>query len=86
MTYCVYAIKSKTTGRIYIGQTSKLEQRIQRHNQILPTKRTSFTFKNQGPWVLIYKEEFANRVEAIRREKELKSFRGREFIKKLAQR
>jgi predicted GIY-YIG superfamily endonuclease len=33
-------------------------------------------------WILIYKEEFSTRQEALVREKQLKSYRGREFVKK----
>ncbi len=52
-----------------------------RHNKELPSKLKSFTVKQRGPWNLIYKEEFDTRIEAMRREKELKSSRGREFLK-----
>ena len=46
-------------------------------------KKKSFTSKNDGLWVLVYKEEFKTRSEAVKREKQLKSSRGREFIKNL---
>lgn len=85
MTFTVYVIKSENTGKIYIGQTSDYENRIQRHNGLLPVDKKSFTYKNIGPWKLIYKEEYSTREEAIKREKELKSYRGREFIKNLTQ-
>ena len=49
----------------------------------MPSKIKSFTSKNSGEWILIYNEEFDTREEAIRGEKELKSFRGREFIRNL---
>jgi len=81
--FYVYAIKSESSGKIYIGQTANLEERIKRHNKFLPIRNKSYTFKNQGPWKLIYKEEYSIRKEAIKREKELKSFRGRNFIKSL---
>ena len=32
-------------------------------------------------WELVYFEKFENRKEAINREKQLKSYRGRQFIK-----
>ncbi|MFA6160442.1 MAG: GIY-YIG nuclease family protein [Parcubacteria group bacterium] len=77
----VYVIKNQN-GKIYIGQTADLKVRLERHNRLLKNKKTSFTSKNKGVWELVYKENFNSREEAIKREKELKSFRGREFIRK----
>jgi predicted GIY-YIG superfamily endonuclease len=34
-----------------------------------------------GTWRLVYTEQFETRVEALRREKQLKSYRGRVFLK-----
>ena len=79
--YYAYAIKSKFTGKIYVGQTNDLEKRLKRHNKILKVKTTSYTYKNKGPWVLVYKERFSTRKKAIKREKELKSYQGRKYIK-----
>ena len=81
MIFIVYAIKSESSGKIYIGQTNDLTKRLRRHNGDLPNKSTSFTSKNHGPWKVIYQEKYDERPQAIRREKELKSFRGREFLK-----
>ena len=36
--------------------------------------------KRYVPWEIIFKEEFISRAEAMKREKELKSQKGREFI------
>ncbi|MBI4039516.1 hypothetical protein HY388_01685 [Candidatus Daviesbacteria bacterium] len=46
------------------------------------TFRNSFTARFDGEWKLIYKEQVEDRKEALLREKQLKSYRGREFIKK----
>ncbi len=80
--FYVYVIKNQN-DKIYTGHTSDLINRLKRHNGILKNKSTSFTARNKGIWKLVHKEEFDTRKEAIKREKELKSFRGREFIKKL---
>jgi putative endonuclease len=82
MGYFVYVVRSLTSGKIYIGQTNNIEERLLRHNRVLPSKTRSYTYKNQGPWELVYNEELKTRNEALKREKELKSFKGREFIKK----
>jgi putative endonuclease len=79
--YYAYVIKSQFSGKIYIGQTSNLGKRLQRHNKIINNKKTSYTYKDKGPWVLIYKEVFLSRKDAIEREKQLKTAQGRKFIK-----
>ena len=81
MAYNTYVIRSETSGKIYIGHTENLVARLKRHNKELPNKKSSFTSKNIGPWVLVYREEFETRDEAKKREKYLKSSRGRKFIK-----
>jgi putative endonuclease len=80
--FIVYVIESQANGKIYIGQTGNLERRLKRHNQELPTKKSSYTRKNKGPWKVIYIEEFKTRSDAIKREKQLKTSRGRRFLKK----
>jgi putative endonuclease len=80
--FYVYVIKNQN-DKIYIGQTANLKLRLERHNGLLKNKKTSFKSLNKGVWEIIYKEEFNSRKEALNREKELKSFRGREFIRKL---
>ncbi|MFA5870309.1 MAG: GIY-YIG nuclease family protein [Candidatus Paceibacterota bacterium] len=83
--FFVYLIKSKTSGKIYIGQTINLEKRLMRHNGILPTKNSSFTNKQGENWEVLYTEQFKTRTEAKKRERELKSGKGREFLKNLIQ-
>lgn len=51
------------------------------HNDPTNTKHR-YTKKYDGEWKLIYKKEFISRIEALKREKQLKSYQGREFIKK----
>ncbi len=41
-----------------------------------------FSTKPYLPWEMIYYEDFNKRSEAMKREKELKSQKGREFIRK----
>lgn len=83
--FFVYAIKNENNN-IYIGQTDNLEERIKRHNGILKNKIKSYTSKNYcGEWKIIYQEIFKTRREAMSREKQLKSYQGRQFIKNLIQ-
>ncbi|MBI4080533.1 MAG: GIY-YIG nuclease family protein [Candidatus Levybacteria bacterium] len=77
--YYIYALYNKKHNKIYIGQTDNLEVRLMLHKE--KTFKGSYTFRFDGEWILIYKEEIGNRQKALVREKQLKSFRGREFIK-----
>jgi len=76
--FYVYVLQSETTERYYTGFTVDLEHRIGQHNTGI-TKST----KNRGPWRLVYQEQYASRAEAMRREKFLKSGKGREQIAEL---
>ena len=78
--FCVYVIRNDE-NKIYIGYTSDLDKRLLRHNGVLNSKKKSFTYKNKGPWRVVYTEMFDKITEATKREKELKSSRGREFIR-----
>gem|GEM_PF-364891 len=71
-------------GKIYIGQTSDLSRRLFQHND--PEYRaTLHTKRHLGPWNLIHQELFSNRSGAMRRERELKSSRGRKWIRERIQ-
>jgi putative endonuclease len=74
----VYVLRSEMTGRLYTGFTSDLTQRLGQHNHGV-TK----SMKNRGCWKLLHKEAFAMRVEAMRRERFLKSGQGREELKRI---
>jgi putative endonuclease len=78
--YWIYILQSEATRKLYIGQTSDLQKRIARHNSGESGSR-SYTHKQTGPWRLIHSEEYATRGEAMKRERFLKSGRGREWIR-----
>ncbi|OGY39452.1 MAG: hypothetical protein A2418_01175 [Candidatus Brennerbacteria bacterium RIFOXYC1_FULL_41_11] len=78
--YTVYVLYNAKHDKIYIGQTSNLEQRLNLHNAKTLGKK-SYTAKIDGEWRLIDKEEYENRSMALKREKQLKSYRGREFVR-----
>ena len=75
--FTTYVLYSEKYDKIYIGFTSDLDQRLLSHNQ-LATKGWTIKFR---PWKLIHKEEFETKSEAMKREKQLKSSRGRAFIR-----
>ncbi len=77
MPFYVYILYSASHNKIYIGFTSDLQARIKSHNE-LATKGWTIRFR---PWKIVHVETFKNKLEAMKREKELKSAKGREFIK-----
>ena len=78
MAYYIYILKSSTTGKRYTGSTQNLEARLKAHNDGL----SPYT-KGRGPWDLIYSEEFPTRSEAMKREKFLKTGKGRDFLNEI---
>ena len=78
--YCVYAIYNKNHGKIYIGQTIDLGKRIVEHNDFNNSNH-AYTKRFDGLWNVIYTETVKTRKDALVREKQLKSYRGRQFIK-----
>ena len=69
MKVTVYILQN-TDGQFYIGQTNNLSDRLKRHNQ----GRVPYT-KGKGPWILVHQEEYMNRADAMRREKQVKKWR-----------
>ena len=78
--FYVCVIKSENSDKTYIGQTSALEKRLKQHNDPC-NDFSNYTKQNEGAWKLIYKEEVSTRAEALRREKFLKSGKGREVYR-----
>jgi putative endonuclease len=74
--YTVYVLFSKLHHKIYIGYTADLNQRLIAHNH--PNNR-AYTKRFQ-PWIVAYSEIAHSKTEALRREKQLKSAKGRAFI------
>ncbi len=80
MGFFVYILVSETNGATYVGQTSDLVRRLLQHND--PACRlTLHTKRHPGPWRFVHSERYETRAEAMRREMELKSGKGRDWIK-----
>ena len=72
MSFYVYILKSKSIKPItYVGYTSDLKKRIVLHNSGKGAK-----FTRGRKWVLIYKEKFKSKSEAISREYYIKKNRS----------
>jgi putative endonuclease len=70
---------SKKFDKIYVGFTSNLAGRLASHNEL---SNKGYTVKFR-PWILLYSENHDTKIEAMSREKELKSANGRLFIRNL---
>jgi len=77
--FIVYTIYNKKYKKIYIGQTTNIISRLSLHNN--KTFKNCYTSRYDGEWQLIYSESFNSRKEAIIREKQLRSYQGRQFFK-----
>ncbi len=78
MAFFVYVLLNPE-GKTYVGQTTDLSSRLSQHNDS-NCRLTLHTKRRRGPWRLIHSEEFATRAAAMRREKELKTGKGRDWI------
>jgi len=76
--YYVYALVSKTDGRIYVGISENPEKRLIEHN-LGKTKST----KGYIPWELFFIRAFKTRIEAREYEKYYKTGSGKEKLKSL---
>ncbi len=77
--FTVYALYSEKYNKIYIGYTSDIDNRMVYHNEL---SKDGWTLKFR-PWKLIYTEQYPTKQEAMKREKQMKSYRGREFVRSL---
>ena len=78
MPHYVYILQSLKDNRYYIGESSDVEERLLFHNS---GRQRSTKFRI--PFRLILVEEYPNRDEALKREKQIKSWKGGEAFKKL---
>ena len=75
--FVTYVLYSKQFDKIYVGYTSDLINRFHSHN-LYATKGYTVSFR---PWEVLLVEFYDTKTEAMRREKALKSSRGRAFIR-----
>ena len=72
----IYVLQSNKDSKFYVGFTEDLKLRFEQHN-----KGYVDSTKNRRPLKLIYYEACLDQDDAIRREKYLKSYYGKRFIK-----
>ena len=75
--YYTYVLQSKPDGNFYTGFTKDLKLRIEQH-----AKGQVESTKDRRPLKLIYYEACLNRSDATHREKYLKTYHGKAYIRK----
>lgn len=75
--YYTYVLRSKGDKKFYTGYTEDLKLRFEQHNKGLVEST-----KDRRPFELIYFEGCLTREDAIQREKYLKSFHGKMYLRK----
>ena len=75
--YYTYVLQSEVDNQFYVGYTKDLKLRFGKHNDgdIVSTK-------NRRPLKLIYYEACLSQQDALKREKYLKTWHGRQFLHK----
>jgi putative endonuclease len=73
----VYVLLSQKDSKNYVGYTKNLKLRFEQHR-----KGKVNSTKNRRPLMLIYYEACLNQQDATHREKYLKTYHGKMFIKK----
>jgi putative endonuclease len=76
--YYVYILRIKKTGRYYVGQTQDIAKRLDKH-----TRGETKSMKNRGEFELVHVERYSSRSDAMKREKEIKSYKGGEAFRRL---
>lgn len=75
--YFVYLLQSQKDTGWYIGYSTNIDRRLKEHNA---GKNISTRYRR--PFKLVYYEAYLHKLDALGREKFLKSGSGRIFLKK----
>ena len=78
MPHFVYILQSLKDNKYYIGETADVAARLLFHN----AGRQRST-KNRIPFIIILVEKFETREDALKREKQIKSWKGGNAFKQL---
>ncbi len=73
----VYVLQSLKDKKLYVGYTNNLKRRFSEHN----AGRSKVT-KERGPFKLLYYEACNQKEDALKRELQLKTGFGRQYLKR----
>jgi putative endonuclease len=74
--FTVYVLRSTQDGQLYVGYTTKMEQRLEAHN-----KGSVISTKARRPWKVIFTETYIVQDDALRREQYLKTTAGKNALR-----
>ena len=75
--YYTYVLLSRKDGNFYTGFTKDLKSRFEKH-----TKGEAVSTRNRGPLELVYYEACLSQEDATKREKYLKTYHGKMYLRK----
>jgi len=75
--FYTYVLQSEIDHQFYVGYTKNLKLRFEKHN-----KGYIKSTKDRRPFQLIYYEACLSQKDALKREKYLKTFHGKQFLHK----
>ena len=78
MFYYVYVLKSLRDEKFYTGYTADLKTRLMEHHKGAVTST-----KSRAPFQLIFYEAYRNKYDALRREKYLKTSKGKNTLRQM---
>ncbi|WP_029289132.1 GIY-YIG nuclease family protein [Pedobacter sp. R20-19] len=73
--FYAYILYSEVRSKYYVGYTSDLEERLKKHN----TNHSGFT-GHTGDWQIVWVQSFTEKSDAVKREKQIKSWKSRRMI------
>lgn len=76
--YYIYILKC-SDGTFYTGYTNNIEKRLEKHRKGTGAKYV----RTRLPFDLVYKEEFESKIEACKREYEIKKWSREKKIRNL---
>ncbi|MBI5144927.1 MAG: GIY-YIG nuclease family protein [Candidatus Omnitrophica bacterium] len=74
----VYILRSCKGGTFYVGSTKNVDERVKQHN-----RKESLSTKFKAPWELVKVEKYDSDSLALKRERFLKTGRGRSVLRNL---
>lgn len=76
--FYTYILNSSLNNSYYIGSCGNIERRLSAHNsgEVKSTKRYM-------PWKIVYLEKYKSLSEAVKRERQIKSWKKRSAIENL---
>ncbi|MDX9771322.1 MAG: GIY-YIG nuclease family protein [Tenuifilaceae bacterium] len=78
MNYFTYILESELNGRYYVGSCQDVAARLKRHNE-----GATPSTKPYRPWRVAWTQQHDCKEAALRREREIKRMKSRQYIERL---